>query len=34
VVFRQEGLVVSSFVETVERKVRGVLGQSVAASSR
>jgi thiol-disulfide isomerase/thioredoxin len=33
-VFRQEGLVFSSFVATVEKKVREVLGQSVAASSR
>jgi thiol-disulfide isomerase/thioredoxin len=33
VVFRQEGLVFSSFVETVEKKVREALGQSVAASS-
>jgi thiol-disulfide isomerase/thioredoxin len=32
VVFRQEGLVVSGFVETVERKVREALGQSVATS--
>jgi len=34
VVFRQEGLTVSSFVETVEKKVRGALGQSAAAGSR
>jgi thiol-disulfide isomerase/thioredoxin len=34
VVLRQEGLVVSSFVETVDKKVREALGQSVAASSR
>jgi len=34
VVFRQEGLVYSSFVQTVERKVREVLAQSVATSSR
>ena len=34
VVFRQEGLSVSTFVETVEKKVRGALGQSVAAGSR
>jgi hypothetical protein len=32
VVFRQEGLVISSFVETVDKKVREALGQSVAAS--
>jgi thiol-disulfide isomerase/thioredoxin len=34
VVFRQEGLVVTTFVDTVEKKVRGALGQSVAAGSR
>jgi thiol-disulfide isomerase/thioredoxin len=34
VVFRQEGLPVSSFVETVEKKVREALSQPVAASSR
>jgi thiol-disulfide isomerase/thioredoxin len=34
VVFRQEGLLASSFVETVEKKLREALGQSVAASSR
>jgi thiol-disulfide isomerase/thioredoxin len=34
VVFRQEGLTVSSFVETVEKKVREALGQSVAAGPR
>jgi thiol-disulfide isomerase/thioredoxin len=34
VVFRQEGLAPSIFVETVEKKVREALGQSVAASSR
>jgi len=34
VVFRQEGLTVSSFVETVEKKVRGALGQSVASGPR
>jgi len=33
-VFRQEGLVYSSFVETVEKKVREALGQSVTSSSR
>jgi hypothetical protein len=32
VVFRQEGLVISSFVETVDKTVREALGQSVAAS--
>ena len=34
VVFRQEGLAVSTFVATVEKKVREALGQSVASSSR
>jgi thiol-disulfide isomerase/thioredoxin len=35
VVFRQEGLVVTTFVDTVEKKVRGALGQQpVAAGSR
>jgi thiol-disulfide isomerase/thioredoxin len=34
VVFRQEGLDPSSFVETLDKKVRETLGQSVAASSR
>jgi thiol-disulfide isomerase/thioredoxin len=34
VVFRQEGVSVSSFVETVEKKVREALGQPVATSSR
>jgi len=34
VVFRQEGLPVSNFVETVERKVRDALGQSVISGSR
>ena len=34
VVFRQEGLVVTTFVDTVEKKVRGALGQSAAAGSR
>jgi thiol-disulfide isomerase/thioredoxin len=34
VVFRQEGLSVPTFVETVEKKVRGALGQSVAVGSR
>jgi len=34
VVFRQEGLTVSSFVETVEKKVRGALGQSVVSGPR
>ena len=33
-VFRQEGLVATSFVETVERKVREALEQSVQVSSR
>jgi thiol-disulfide isomerase/thioredoxin len=33
VVFRQDGLDVSGFVETVEKKVREALGQAVAASS-
>ena len=33
VVFRQEGLVVSGFVETLDKKVREALGQSVRASS-
>jgi thiol-disulfide isomerase/thioredoxin len=33
-VFRQEGLIYSSFVETVEKKVREALGQSVTSSSR
>ena len=33
VVFRQEGLAVSTFEDTVEKKVRGALGQSVAAGS-
>ena len=32
VVFRQEGLAVTSFVATVEKKLRGALGQSVAES--
>jgi thiol-disulfide isomerase/thioredoxin len=34
VVFREEGLSVSSFVEKVEKKVRGALGQSVASAPR
>ena len=34
VVFRQEGLVVTTFEDTVEKKVRGALGQPVAAGSR
>jgi thiol-disulfide isomerase/thioredoxin len=34
VVFREEGLVVSGFVETLEKKVREALGQSSATSSR
>jgi thiol-disulfide isomerase/thioredoxin len=34
VVFRQEGLAASSFVEIVEKKVREALGQSVAEGSR
>ena len=34
VVFREEGLLASTFVDTVEKKVRGVLGESVAAGSR
>jgi len=34
VVFREEGLVVSTFVDTVEKKVRGALGASAAAGSR
>ena len=34
VIFRQEGLVVSSFVETLDKKVREALGQSGEASSR
>ena len=34
VVFRQEGLSVTTFVDTVEKKVRGALGQSVTAGSR
>ena len=34
VVFRQEGLVVSSFVETLDKKVREALRQSVAVNSR
>jgi hypothetical protein len=33
VVFRQEGLAPSIFVETLDKKVREALGQSVAASS-
>ena len=33
VVFRQEGLVVATFVDTVEKKLRGALGQPVAAGS-
>jgi hypothetical protein len=33
VVFRQDGLDVSGFVETVEKKVREALGQAAAASS-
>jgi thiol-disulfide isomerase/thioredoxin len=34
VVYRQEGLSVPTFVDTVEKKVRAALGQSVAAGSR
>jgi len=34
VVFREGGVAASTFVDTVERKVRGALGQSVAAGSR
>ena len=34
VVFRQEGLSVPTFVDTVEKKVRAALGQSAAAGSR
>jgi len=34
VVFRQEGLSVATFVDTVEKKIRTALGQSVAAGSR
>jgi thiol-disulfide isomerase/thioredoxin len=34
VVFRQEGLAVSSFVETLDKKVREALEESVQASSR
>jgi len=34
VVFREEGLVVSTFVDTVEQKVHVALGESAAAGSR
>jgi len=34
VVFREGGVAVSTFVDTVEREVRGALGQSVAAGSK
>ena len=34
VVFRQEGLVAQTFVDTVEKKIRGALGQSVASAAR
>jgi thiol-disulfide isomerase/thioredoxin len=34
VVFREEGVVASTFVDAVEKKVRGALGESVAAGSR
>jgi len=34
VVFREEGLVVSTFADTVEKKVRGALAGSVSAGSR
>jgi len=34
VVFRQEGLLATTFVDTVEKKVRGALGQPVATGSR
>jgi len=34
VVHRQEGLTVQTFVDTVEKKIRGALGQSVAAAAR
>jgi thiol-disulfide isomerase/thioredoxin len=33
-VFREGGVAVSTFVDTVERKVRGALGESVAAGSK